>query len=681
MSRFLILLLFVLLFLSYSNAQKPSTFSETDSVQLLHELIRDRNKDLNVRFNYANNAIKLSRVLNNDSLLLRSNMLMSPLAYGIDSLELYKRIHHENLRLSTKLKDSAIIATSINSIGYYHQVKAEYDSAYYYYHSVLDLYESRNDIRRIGEVLLNMSIIQEKERDYIGSEENAIKAISIIINLPKNNRNLDSLWILYNLLGNISTNLNQFEKAIEYHNKAIDIATDLSDNFFYRTSSLTNQAYSHIISKKYKDAIRIYSDLLENKKLISIDPETYSVVLGNLAYAKFLNENKEILDIEAQFNESLNVAERLDNKNILSGILNNMSEFLFSINKKEEALIKVNKAYNVSKKVNYTEEILKSLLILSKIEGGDEGLKYLNEHRSLSDSLLQRERAYRNKFARIEFETDQLEQENAIIEAENAQISKERLLFLLLSIGLMLSLTLLYIVITQRSRNKELRFKQEQQEANEEIYNLMLAQQDKIEEGRTKEKKRISQELHDGILGRLFGTRLSLDSLNMVSTNEAIENREQYINELKTIEQDIRKISHDLNTDFIGGSNFMDIVKNLVETQTAAYGLEYDFSDDETINWDKFSNKNKIHIYRMLQECMQNIYKHAQAKSINIGFALKNNVTLVSVEDDGVGFNIDKAKKGIGIKNINSRVEELGGQVDIKSEIGKGTSIVISIPY
>ena len=61
----------------------------------------------------------------------------------------------------------------------------------------------------------------------------------------------------------------------------------------------------------------------------------------------------------------------------------------------------------------------------------------------------------------------------------------------------------------------------------------MLAQQDKIDEGRTKEKKRISEELHDGILGRLFGTRLSLDSLNMLQTEEAIINREGYINELK----------------------------------------------------------------------------------------------------------------------------------------------------
>ena len=126
-------------------------------------------------------------------------------------------------------------------------------------------------------------------------------------------------------------------------------------------------------------------------------------------------------------------------------------------------------------------------------------------------------------------------------------------------------------------KTEELRFIQQQQEANEEIYNLMLAQQDKMEEGRTQEKKRISEELHDGILGKLFGTRLSLDSLNMVATPEAAKTRSVYISELKAIESEIRKISHDLNTDFISDSGFMDILGTLIEKQTKAYDLDYSF--------------------------------------------------------------------------------------------------------
>ena len=82
----------------------------------------------------------------------------------------------------------------------------------------------------------------------------------------------------------------------------------------------------------------------------------------------------------------------------------------------------------------------------------------------------------------------------------------------------------------------------------------------------------------------------------------------------------------------------------------------------------------------MLQETMQNIYKHANANHVKISFKLKNNVILLSVKDDGSGFNVTKAKKGIGIKNINSRVKEIGGKVSIDSGIDKGTKISIELP-
>ena len=250
----------------------------------------------------------------------------------------------------------------------------------------------------------------------------------------------------------------------------------------------------------------------------------------------------------------------------------------------------------------------------------------------------------------------------------------------IVSVALLVGLIFIYIIISQRAKNRKLKFIQKQQEANEEIYNLMLAQQDKVEEGRTHEKKRISEELHDGILGKLFGTRLSLDSLNLVQTDEAAKSRSQYIDNLKTIETEIRKISHDLNSDFVANSSFIDIIKALVETQTTAYNLKHKFSNDDDIDWEEMPNKTKIHIYRMLQETMQNIYKHANANLVKISFQLKNNVILCTIQDDGSGFNVNKARKGIGLKNIDSRVNNIGGKAEVYSEIDIGTTFKIFIP-
>ena len=208
----------------------------------------------------------------------------------------------------------------------------------------------------------------------------------------------------------------------------------------------------------------------------------------------------------------------------------------------------------------------------------------------------------------------------------------------------------------------------------------MLTQQDKIEEGRAQEKKRISEELHDGILGRLFGTRLSLDSLNENVDKDTVQNRSEYIKELKAIEEEIRKISHDLNTDFVSGSKFFDIIKTLVENQTKAYNLDYELNKKDDINWEDIPNKTKINFYRIIQESLQNIYKHADAKLVKINFELKNDYILLEITDDGSGFDINRVKKGIGLKNIASRVKDLGGDLNINSMRGNGTTILVLIP-
>src|SRR5690606_14485607 len=140
------------------------------------------------------------------------------------------------------------------------------------------------------------------------------------------------------------------------------------------------------------------------------------------------------------------------------------------------------------------------------------------------------------------------------------------------------------------------------------------------------------------------------------------------------------KVSHELNTDFVTGSGFVDIINTLVETQTAIYNLKYDLVHDGAINWDDISNKNKIHIYRILQETLHNIYKHANAQKINISFNLKNDVICLLIEDDGSGFDIGKSKSGIGLKNINSRIKDIHGALNITSEKNKGTAIEINIP-
>jgi len=219
-------------------------------------------------------------------------------------------------------------------------------------------------------------------------------------------------------------------------------------------------------------------------------------------------------------------------------------------------------------------------------------------------------------------------------------------------------------------------FREAQQVANEEIYGLMLNQQLKLEEGKQIEKQRISEELHDGVLGNLFGVRLSLDGLNEKSEETAVEARANYIGQLKNIESEIRQISHDLHTNLFSSEMiYIEVVEKLIEDQCALSNLKYEFEHDSEINWETTPNTVKVHLYRILQEALQNIRKHAKASKVEVSFNKKDGQIALEIKDDGVGFAMNNRKKGIGLKNIKSRVEQMKGVLFIDGSKGKGTII------
>ncbi|RYF86354.1 MAG: sensor histidine kinase, partial [Chitinophagaceae bacterium] len=193
--------------------------------------------------------------------------------------------------------------------------------------------------------------------------------------------------------------------------------------------------------------------------------------------------------------------------------------------------------------------------------------------------------------------------------------------------------------------------------------------------------KRIAQELHDGILSRLFGARLNLDSLNRATNVDAREKSVNYLNELKNIEQDIREISHDLNREkIVLINNFLAILTNLFEEQSANFDADIEMEFDDSIKWDEVSNTLKINIYRIFQEALQNINKYAKAKHIKVALTREDSNIILDVVDDGVGFDVDRKSKGIGVQNMVSRANECNGTIEIKSKKGNGTAISIIFP-
>ena len=239
----------------------------------------------------------------------------------------------------------------------------------------------------------------------------------------------------------------------------------------------------------------------------------------------------------------------------------------------------------------------------------------------------------------------------------------------------------IYVVRTQKAKNRELLLLQAQQAANEEIYQLMITQQEKLEEARLQEQKKIGRELHDGILGQIFGTRMDLSNLNSSINKEDIAKRSVFINSLHSLESQVRYISHELTDEkTIIYNNFVLMVTNFIENQKQQHHTIIDLIFDKEIDWNAVDNFIKINLYRVMQESFQNINKYANASKVVLHFKLIKTIIELQIEDNGDGFDSKKKKKGIGLKNMMSRMESLNGSFQIDSKINSGTKLVFQVP-
>ncbi|MFD1293008.1 tetratricopeptide repeat protein [Lutibacter holmesii] len=582
---------------------------------------------------------------------------------------LFKKVNLDNLSLATKLQDTFKIGDAHWNYGSYYQKKEVIDSAYYHYHKAYESFKSIKHELYTANMLYNLGFIQGRIKDYTGSEISLIEAIAIYKKLdrPRN------LYRCYNYLGIVYNNLEEFDRSIYYHNKAIEYLEKVKevDKRNFKEWSLSNIGLVYQKQRNYESAIESFESAIENSDLKKNDLNFYARLRDNIAYTNFLNA--DTTDVEKEFKYALKIRDSL--KNISGVVISNrhLSEFYAAKYDTVKAVQFGIEAYNLAEQVDNNRDKLETLLLLSKVNKPKSHI-YLAEYVHLNDSLQIEERKTRNKFTRIRFETDEY------IEATE-KLTQERILILIGAVFLLSILSFAYFLRAQRAKTKELLFEREQQKANEEIFSLMLKQQSKLEEGRMKERHRISADLHDGVLGKIFGTRLGLGFLNIKGDTETIEKHQVYIDELQNIEKEIRTISHELKNEILSSKeDFFKIIEDLIKQKSKLGVFEYEYIYDSTINCDEISDDVKINYYRITQEALQNIIKYSEANHVKIMFKLKNNNLKLVIKDNGIGFDVEGKRKGIGLKNMVSRTQNINGIFEIKSKLNKGTTISVESP-
>jgi signal transduction histidine kinase len=240
-------------------------------------------------------------------------------------------------------------------------------------------------------------------------------------------------------------------------------------------------------------------------------------------------------------------------------------------------------------------------------------------------------------------------------------------------------LTLLFISFLSYRTYKQKQLLQQQQIKQLQNEKLLLATES-ILKGQEDERSRLAQDLHDGLGGMLSGVKLTLSAMkgNIILPEESARLFTKAFEQLDSSIGEMRRVAHNMMPealvklglqqallDYCDGIN----TSNHLSIKCEFHGLE-----------NRLDNSTEIIVYRIVQELLNNIIKHAEASNVLVQVIKKDTELDITVEDDGIGFNKEQVliKKGAGLKNIQSRVDYLKGELDIKSTPGKGTSVHIN---
>ena len=317
-----------------------------------------------------------------------------------------------------------------------------------------------------------------------------------------------------------------------------------------------------------------------------------------------------------------------------------------------------------------------SLQLLSdkyKAEGNDKkALEYLNKMMVVKDSLATE--AMTKKIANLQsmYETDKREKELLL---QKEQLSKQRYLIIALIIFFVFVVLMMYMLFIKKQ------LKQEAKMQSEISRQQGLATQ-AVLQAEEKERKRIAGDLHDGVGQMMSAVKMNLSSLaakiNLTNEND-IALLDKTILLVDESCKEVRSVSHNMMPNALLKAGLSSAVKEFIDKidhsklQVNLYteGLQ-----------DRLGNNLETVLYRVIQEIVNNVIKHAAANQLDISLIKDADGISCTVEDNGKGFNMASMQnvEGIGLKNIQTRINYLKGTVEWDSFNGKGTLVAIHVP-
>ena len=600
------------------------------------------------------------------------------------------------LAIRQKLGSKIDIASSLGNIGLVYDFKGAYEKALDYYSQSLELNIEIENLSGAAINWNNIGIVYGLKGDLDQSIDAYEKAFKL-------HEQVGNKRYMAGTLDNIGQNYYDkglFVKALEVYQRTLDIREEIGDTNG-KATSLMNIGDMYRLQKRplaalpnYQEALKLRietedkfgeADALHNlgKLYVELYKEDSARLFFNQSLALrevigdpvgMANTHNSIARLELQndhievaishYAQALDIAREVGNNPVIVTSLKGLSYAYYQREEYDKALDFANEAMEVLSASKHILAIQDLHLLLAKIHSALGNYQTAYDHQvtfaNIRDSLLNNTTAEQLTKMQVSYDTERKEQmisdqkyEISILAAANAY--RQRIIW----IGGASLILLFGLIMAYRSR----RFAIKEKHIHEHYAQMLLTSHEE-------ERKRISRDLHDSV-GQ---------SLMLIKNKILLDSREETVSMVSQALEEVRSISKALHPALLEEMGLTASIQKLVAEYDEATEV---FFTSEIENIDNLFDKEKeLHIFRIVQESINNLIKHAETPSANIQIQSLEEKVVIHIRDFGVGFDLTGTSftNSLGMKTLKERTQILNGKIVIHSEKDKGTSIVLELP-
>jgi len=537
------------------------------------------------------------------------------------------------------------------------------DSAYFYIDFSSDYYLKNRDF---AAAVYNYNMISTMfflSKNFKDALRTAFKALEIY---EENYSFIDSSYYVDLMvdIGNIYMNVEDYEKSISLYLKLFDQVHQMTEN--QHGDAHNNLGYSYYKTKQ-RELSRTQFERAESLYLKTNNLKSLGRVYNNLALLYDLEYNN-IGKGEDYYKKSIAIKKQLNETSGLTTTYINLAVLMSEHGNSDSALAYGIKAKNLSLADNNKIGLFEAYDLIAKIyhqKGAeDSAYFYLRLHSELAREL----EAIEEKAATatiVELRNVLLQQkEIELLEKEKEvtalKLARHKTLLILLGSSLIFLLVVFYMYM---------KFFRHKQKVAEDIHkrNIALTSVTSLVKGQEAERNRIARDLHDGV-----GNSLTL--LNHKAMTSKLPEIQELTNQ---ISREVRDISHNIMPGILLKLGLKEALLDMAESwKNTDVILDISYNLDNDI----FEEKDQqLTLFRALQEIVKNAIENGKSAYISMLFAKDNNEVIITIEDNGIGFDINATNKGLGLNNIQTRIDFLKGNLDFIST-PKGSTVIITLP-